>query len=90
MSWKMEVIADASGQWAGNGLRFATQDEAERYAADLAWRWTLVRDTRVVESADAVTYCYSADSRLSPYAPPVAAKAEPETYDQGAPRAFEA
>ena len=55
MSWKPEVIADSSGQWASNGLRFATKTEAETYTHDLARRWTLVRETRVVESTDPVT-----------------------------------
>jgi hypothetical protein len=48
MSFKPEVVADNSGEWCGNGLRFATQAEAEAYVSDLMWRWTLVRDTRVV------------------------------------------
>lgn len=54
MSWKAEVIADSSGQWAGNMLRFATREKAEAYVLDLASRWTLVRDTRVVECDDPV------------------------------------
>jgi hypothetical protein len=56
MSWKSEVIADNSGQWVGNGLRFATPAEARDYVWDLSMRWTLVRDTRVVESNDPVNY----------------------------------
>jgi hypothetical protein len=55
MSWKAEVIADNSGQWCGNGLRFLSREEAERYVKDLSWRWTSVRDTRVVASDDPVT-----------------------------------
>ena len=55
MSFKVEVIADSSGQWVGNMLRFHTPQEAERYGSNLAWRWTAVRDYRVVESADAPT-----------------------------------
>ena len=55
-SWKPEVIADRSGTWCGNALRFATKPEAENYVADLAIRWTLVVDTRVVESDDPVNY----------------------------------
>ena len=54
-SFKAEVIADSSGKWAGNALRFATEEEAAIYVADLARRWTLVTDTRVVESDDPVT-----------------------------------
>lgn len=56
MSFKAEVIADDSGTWAGNALRFATEEEAEMYVRDLSMRWTLVRDTRVVESDDQVNY----------------------------------
>jgi hypothetical protein len=56
MSFAAEVIADSSGKWAGNALRFQTREEAEIYVADLARRWTLVRETRVVESDDAATY----------------------------------
>ena len=56
MSFKAEVIADDSGTWVSNNLRFATTGEAEVYAADLASRWVLVRDRRVVECEDPVNY----------------------------------
>jgi len=59
MSWKGEVIADGSGKFVGNGMAFATKAEAENYVADLAMRWTLVRDTRVVESSDPVNYSFT-------------------------------
>ena len=58
MSWKPEVIADSSGQWAGNALRFATKEEAEAQVLDLSLWWTSVRETRVVESTDPVNYKY--------------------------------
>ena len=48
----VEVIADDSGKWAGNQLRFDTEKHAEEYARDLAMRWTLVRDWRVREITD--------------------------------------
>jgi hypothetical protein len=48
MMFKVEVIADSSGKWCGNGLEFSDLDQAKRYADDLMWRWTLVRDWRVV------------------------------------------
>lgn len=51
LKYKVEVIADSSGKWAGNGLRFDTQQEAEAYALDLQYRWTAVREWRVVEDA---------------------------------------
>jgi hypothetical protein len=52
MSYKAEVIADSSGKWCGNELRFAKREDAEAYAIDLSMRWTAVREWRVVESAD--------------------------------------
>lgn len=55
-SYKPEVIADSSGKWNGNALRFATHEEAELYVADLARRWLLVTDTRVIESDDPINY----------------------------------
>jgi hypothetical protein len=53
-SWKPEVIADGSGKWCGNALRFATYEAAREYVLDLAQRWTAVREVRVVESDDPV------------------------------------
>ena len=50
-------------EWAGNGLRFATLEEAEQSAAALAARWFLVEDYRVDESDDPVNYAI-VDGRL--------------------------
>ncbi len=58
-SYKAEVIADNSGQWVGNALRFATREEAEHYARDLFSRWMLVKETRVVESDETVNYTWT-------------------------------
>lgn len=55
MSWKYQVIADHSGQWADNAVRFATEAEAKEGARDLFMRWTSVKEWRVVESPDPVT-----------------------------------
>jgi hypothetical protein len=55
MSFKSEVIADNSGKWCGNALRFETENEAKIYVDDLMMRWTAVRDTRVVEVEEPVT-----------------------------------
>jgi len=55
-SYSPEVIADSTGTWAGNAVRFATRAEAEIYVQDLMYRWTAVRETRVVESDDPVNY----------------------------------
>lgn len=58
MSWAPEVIADSSGKWCGNQLRFATKEEAEQNVYDLSMRWMMVRETRVVESTEPVNYQY--------------------------------
>lgn len=58
MSWKPEVIADSSGEWCGNGLRFATEQEARDNVFNLSMRWIAVRETRVVESEEPVNYTY--------------------------------
>src|SRR3984893_15597173 len=63
MSFKPEVIADASGKWSGNALRFATREEAEANVRDLMMRWFAVRETRIVVSDDPVNYRY-VDGRL--------------------------
>lgn len=55
-SWKMEVIADDSGEWAGNACRYATRAEAEEAGRNLMARWMLVREWRVLESGDPVNY----------------------------------
>jgi hypothetical protein len=49
MSFKPEVIADNSGKWVGNDLTFNTEAEAQAYVNDLMWRWTAVKETRVIE-----------------------------------------
>ena len=54
MSWKIEVVVDDSGEWVGDPLRFETQCEALAYARDLEFRWSAVRDKRVVRSQDPV------------------------------------
>lgn len=54
VSYGAEVIADDTGKFYGNELRFATREQAEEYARDLEMRWMLVREWRVVESSDPV------------------------------------
>lgn len=56
LSFAPEVIADNSGKWTGNALRFKTEKEAEIYVKDLSYRWFAVRETRVVPSTDPVNY----------------------------------
>jgi hypothetical protein len=49
-------------EWAGNGVRFATREEAEASARDLYSRWTLCVDYRADESDDPVN-CEWDDAR---------------------------
>lgn len=53
-SWVPEVLVE--GKWSGNGLRFATKDEAELWGRDLLSRWFVPTDSRAVESEDPVNY----------------------------------
>lgn len=55
MSWKVEVIADSSGKWVSNMLRYKSKEGAEFGAADLMMRWSLVREWRVIECDDPAT-----------------------------------
>jgi hypothetical protein len=43
-------MVKVGNEWAGNGVRFATREEAEASALDLSLRWTLVLDHRADES----------------------------------------
>ena len=48
--FKVEVVADSSGKWVGNSLRFDTVEAAVAYAQDLYSRWTAVREWQVVDA----------------------------------------
>jgi hypothetical protein len=63
MSWKQEIIADSSGKWSPNGLRFASEAEARASVEHLMWRWTAVTDTRVVECDDPVLHRWNYETR---------------------------
>lgn len=56
MSFAPMVRTTESGPFAGNGLRFATREEAQLWLDDLVCRWFAVTGTSVVESADPVNY----------------------------------
>jgi hypothetical protein len=56
MSYRPMVYVQ--GEWAGNGLRFATSDEALASAQNLMARWFLVDDVRVDMSDDEVNYAW--------------------------------
>jgi hypothetical protein len=56
MSYKAEFLADGTGTWVSNQLRFATEQEARAY---LAARGIAVGDSRVVESDEPVNCTYN-------------------------------
>lgn len=72
MSYASEVIADHTGKWCGNAVRFTTFGEAEAYGKDLFARWTAVREVRVVESGDPPNYVWT-----NGHARPIAAEGQP-------------
>ncbi len=57
--YKVEVIADSSGSYCGNGLQFDTLEKAQEYGADLAWRWTAVRCWRIVDLEGKEVYAHA-------------------------------
>ena len=57
-SFAAEVIADSSGRFVGNALRFGTEYEARQYADDLMWRWFAVKEFRVIPSDDEPNYAW--------------------------------
>jgi hypothetical protein len=64
MSFAPEVRTTDNGPFAGNGLRFATEAEAQKWLDDLIMRWYAVTDTRVVESTDPVNYKITENNML--------------------------
>ena len=64
MSYCAEVVADRTGKFVGNQLRFATHQEADAYGRDLMGRWFLVEKYRVVESDDPVNYEWKKDKLI--------------------------
>ena len=82
MKFKIQVIADNSGEWAGNAKIYETHAAAAAAAADLAMRWTLVREWRVVpekvneedviaavERDDMTSFCTSCGDQAGPVEP---------------------
>lgn len=57
-SYKVEVQTYDSGgdRWSSNAVRFATEEEAQKAALDLAGRWTMVKNHRVTETNEPVNY----------------------------------
>ena len=61
-SFKPQV--KVNGEWNGNGLRFATKEEAERSALNLFSRWTLCTHHRAAESDEPVKNALTAEGKL--------------------------
>jgi hypothetical protein len=57
MSFKVEFIADSSGQWVGNSRHYPSRKVAEDAARGLFLRWTAVREWRVVEESPGALCC---------------------------------
>jgi hypothetical protein len=53
-SWKPEFLV--GGEWASNGQRFATREEAEATARERLMRWTAPTDYRATETSDPINY----------------------------------
>lgn len=49
-------VGDPWDSWTGNSMRFATEEEAKTYLAELGSRWFGFDRSRVVETDDPVTY----------------------------------
>jgi len=64
MSYKGEVVADNTGKFYSNALRFETAKEAASYVSDLESRWLSVTRTRVVQCDDPVNSKWE-DNRLT-------------------------
>jgi hypothetical protein len=65
LSWAPEVIADETGNWLPNRLRFATEVEAKGHNDGLFLRWTAVRDTRAEPHTDPVRNTWDPKTGLS-------------------------
>lgn len=53
-AYKVEVeVFGEEGVWTGNEKVFDNEAEAEAYGVDLAGRWTLVKNWRVVPAGEA-------------------------------------
>lgn len=59
-SWKTEVCCQ--GEWSTNGMRYATQKEAEAAGDELLSRWFVPTDSRAAESEDPVNARFNFDT----------------------------
>ena len=64
VSFVVEVLAAGETEFVKNGLRFSTSEEADAYARDLLWRWTLAREYRITtDETEPPNYAWS-DGKL--------------------------
>lgn len=56
LSWHAAVKTAGDEDWVYNGMRFATKEEADAYAKDLAWRWTAVLGVEVSQTVGLANY----------------------------------
>lgn len=56
MSFKVEVKTFGESTYATNAIVLETEDEAKVYGRDLAGRWMMVEEWRVITSEDAPNY----------------------------------
>lgn len=71
MSYKYEV--SVKGSWSGNGVRFATEKEADAAGEELLSRWWVPDSHRVVESEDPVKHRFNFEKGRAEEIPLVAA-----------------
>jgi len=64
MSWKPEVYIPGEDKWHGNGLVFATKEEAETWARDLLGRWYVPTESRAVETDEEPNYRLRSDRKI--------------------------
>ena len=57
-SWKPVVQIDSTGKWYDNALRFATQQEAQESARDLARKWFAVKAHSAMPDEAIPNYIY--------------------------------
>jgi hypothetical protein len=65
MGWKNVIRARSETEFHGNGLTFATKEEADGYGRDLFSRWTGVEEYKAVETEEEVNYKWG-DGRAIP------------------------
>lgn len=66
MSFKVQVQVVNDAKWYDNGLRFATQEDAEAYGQDLHGRWMQTEKYQTVECDDAPNSVF-VDGKARPY-----------------------